>query len=90
MYVFFGNLNVPEIENRLGIELAPEERDFLNSTRQQNAENIKPGKWHCFDLPFVLACGCREMADKLNAMLIKYEKQMKCQIHINVEEGGHQ
>jgi cell wall assembly regulator SMI1 len=60
-----GNLTVKQIEKRLGIEFPEDIRDFMKKTHQEEADNIKPGKWHCFDIPFNLVCGDMETATKI-------------------------
>lgn len=63
--MMLGNLSVQQIEERLGIEFPEDIRRFMKETRQQEAENIKKGKWHCFDLPFHIICGDLETATKI-------------------------
>jgi len=65
MSIFLGNLTVSQIENRMGISLTEDEKTTLNSMRQEKAENIENGKWHCFDLPFMLVCGDKQTAEKV-------------------------
>ena len=52
--MMLGNLSVEQIEEQLGIQLKDEEREELRAMRQLEAENISPGKWHCFQFPFVM------------------------------------
>ena len=63
--MMLGNLNVKQIENRLGIEFPENIREFMKQTHQSAAENIGKGKWHCFDIPFNLVCGDMEVATKI-------------------------
>ena len=65
MEIMLGNLNVAEIQDRLGIEFPQEIVDFMNETHQSGASNIQSGKWHCFDIPFNLVCGDVETAKKI-------------------------
>ena len=65
MNIMLGNLGVSEIEKRLGIEFPEEIREFMKKTRQEEANNIAKGKWHCFDIPFNLVCGDMETATKI-------------------------
>lgn len=60
-----GNLTVTQIENRLGIEFPNEIKEFMKTTKQDNANNIAKGKWHCFDIPFCMVCGDIEIATKI-------------------------
>jgi len=65
MSIMLGDLSVSEIEKRIGIEFPEEIREFMNQSYQSNAGKIANGKWHCFDIPFVLLCGDVETATKI-------------------------
>jgi len=52
-----GNLTVAQMEKRLGIEFTNELQKSLEETRQDSAQFIKEGCWHCFDIPFEIVCG---------------------------------
>ena len=69
----FGNLSVEQIEQRCNIKLSEQEKEFLNKTRQEKANGIEGGKWHCFDLPFQILCGDEDMAIKGYEIFKKYE-----------------
>ena len=62
MYVMMGNLSVRQIEERLGIDFPEDVRQYMTANHQSEATHVKPGKWHCFDLPFHIVCGDRETA----------------------------
>lgn len=85
MQILLGNLTTIQIEERLGITLKEDERSLLNTMRQEKAENIKPGAWHCFDIPFVIVCGDTETATKVCEILGPYSKSMKEPIRIAKE-----
>ncbi len=85
MCILLGNLTVPQIEERLGITLKDNEREFLINTRQQKAENIAENKWHCFDLPFNLVCGSMEFATKVCEILKPYSGEMVGTIQISID-----
>jgi len=65
MNIMLGNQSVGQIEKRLGIEFPEEIREFMKNTHQPSANNIMKGKWHCFDIPFILVCGDIETATKI-------------------------
>lgn len=73
MGIMLGNLTLKQIEERTGISVSAEDRDILNGMRQEEAENIASGKWHCFDLPFVLVCGDRPTAEKMVKIWSAYD-----------------
>ena len=86
MAIYLGNLSVSDIEQRLGIELKEEERELLKSTHQAKADDIEDGKWHCFDIPFIISCGDVEMAGKIVEILTPYAEQFKQQIQIGLSK----
>ena len=65
MSVYLGNLNVDQIEKRIGINFPEDVRDFMSTSHQPSATNIKKGKWHCFYSPFVLVCCDIETAENI-------------------------
>lgn len=77
-----GNLSIMDVERRLNITLSDANRDKLESMRQIEANDIQPGKWHCFDIPFQLVCGNRDTAVVIRDILALYEGQMKGDIQI--------
>lgn len=87
MSIYLGNLTVEQIEKRLGIEFSESERKELNETRENKANNIPIGKWHCFDIPFTIACGGYDFAERIKEILTSYVNGMKGQIGICVDEG---
>ena len=60
-----GNQTIEQIERRLGIDFPDDIRVFMKDNKQEEADNVKPGKWHCFDFPFCMVCGDRETAQKI-------------------------
>jgi len=60
-----GNLSVKEIESRAGVELPADLIDYMEPRRQQKANGVKAGEWHCFDMPFTLVCGDDEVAQEI-------------------------
>lgn len=73
MGIMFGNLTVRQIEDRTGIKFSDKNVAELNEMRQEKAENIESGKWHCFDLPFMIVCGDKPTAEKILNMLNVYD-----------------
>ena len=65
MSIYLGNLGIDDIEKRVGVNFPQELKDYMMPRKQDKASNIAPGKWHCFDIPFVLVCGDRETAEKI-------------------------
>lgn len=73
MGIMLGNLSVDEIENRLDIKLTHDDKTILLESRQLKASDIADGKWHCFDIPFMIVCGNKAFAEKLNKMFSAYD-----------------
>lgn len=73
MGIMLGNLTLKQIEERTGISVSDSDRAELNGMRQEKAENITPGKWHCFDLPFMIVCGDKPTAEKVVKILSAYD-----------------
>lgn len=65
MGIMLGNQSIDQIEKRIGISFPNEIRAFMETSHQDEASNIVKGKWHCFDLPFVIVCGDKETAEKI-------------------------
>jgi len=80
--MMLGNYDIGRIQERLGITLSQKEVDFFNSTNQQNANNIENDKWHCFDIPFQIVCGHKNMAIKIRDILSPFADSMKTSIGI--------
>ena len=85
MEIMLGNLSVPQIEKRLGIEFPQEIREFMLNSRQEEAQKIKVGKWHCFDLPFQIVFGDLETATKVYNALKDQGDKCKEQLHFGIQ-----
>lgn len=73
MGIMLGNLTPDQIAGRLKIELSDEHKQRLMETWQQKAENIAQNKWHCFDIPFMMVCGCKETAEQFRDLFLTYD-----------------
>ena len=65
MSIYLGNLSIKEMEARTGVTFPADLVEEMEKTHQSEASNIKPGHWHCFDIPFMLVCGDRPTAEKI-------------------------
>lgn len=74
MSIYLGNLTPEQIESRLGIELTTEDKELLKKTHQPEVNNvpIAPGKWHCFDIPFMLMTHDMKTASMFADIFRKY------------------
>jgi hypothetical protein len=87
MGFMLGNLSVDEMQRRSGVEFPSELAEYMKDRHQAEAENIKPGKWHCFDAPFTLVCGDIETATEIHERLKPLSKHFKQQMQISVQRN---
>ena len=73
MGIMLGNQTPDQIARRLKIELSEEHKTQLLESWQQKAEDIADDKWHCFDIPFMMVCGCKETAEKFRDLFLTYD-----------------
>lgn len=74
MGIRLGNLRVEDIEDQLKIKFTKEERDYLNSTRQEDVSiELDTKCWHFFDLPRVLVFGSRKSHARFKEILSNHE-----------------
>ena len=64
-----GNLSVDQMERRMGIVFPDDLKDVLAKYHQDVATDIKPGFWHCFDMPFTMVCGNTDLAELVREKL---------------------
>lgn len=88
MTIYLGDLTVEQIEKRTGIELTEADREYLKENHQAavNDREIEHGKWHCFDLPFMLMTGDKDTAIIYRDMLTKYD-WTKCKEPLQIGWG---
>lgn len=84
MSILLGNLTIKEIEKRVDVTFPDELVEYMTERHQPNADNIKEGKWHCFDIPFHLVCGDRETAMEIVKYLSPLGKSFKTQLPISL------
>ena len=74
MGIYLGDLRVNQIEKRLGIEFTKHDKKTLEDAYQAKVNNtpIEHGKWHCFDLPFMLMTHDKETVEKFLAIFKTY------------------
>lgn len=77
MSIYLGNLGIEEIEKRSGVVFPDRLKEYMSDKRQENASNVANGKWHCFDIPFVLVCGDRKTAEDIYSHLSPLSKYFK-------------
>lgn len=89
MAIYLGNLTTKQIENRLGITLTDKERAELDSFHEDTCDKVHNRDcWHCYDLPFVIACGSYEAAVRVRDIFEKYAGQMNGQLQISGDWDG--
>lgn len=85
MNIMLGNLSVSEIEGRAGVKFPDELITYMKDRHQSNASNVASGKWHCFDLPFNLVCGSKDVAEEivkyLSPLADKFEEPLQISVY---------
>ena len=84
--ILLGNLSVEDIEKRAGVKFSDELVEYMTPRRQQNADNVKEGFWHCFDLPFNLVCGDIETATEIHNHLKSFSEDFKEPLQISINK----
>ena len=84
--MMLGNLTIPEMEKRMGIKIPVDTVAFMNAAHQDKAEKIAKGKWHCFDIPFILLCGDADTAQKIYDGIKHLHKEIKQPLHICIQD----
>ena len=86
MNIYLGNLSINEMQERTGFDFPKELRDYMDQRKQDSAEDVAHGKWHCFDIPFVLVCGDIQTATEIHNHLKKFGSQFKERLEIAVNK----
>ena len=85
-----GNLSVDQMECRMGIVFPEDLKEVLSKYHQPVATDVKPGFWHCFDIPFTMVCGNTDLAelvrDKLTPLVDKITTPLSVAI-VETETG---
>ena len=73
--ILLGDLLVNQIEERTGITLSEDDREYMIAHRQAavNHTPLKDGMWHCFDMPFMVMVHDKQTAEFYRDMLGKYD-----------------
>lgn len=79
-----GNLTIDEMQKRAGVTFPKELVEYMEPRKQEEASNIKAGKWHCFDIPFTLLCGDRETATEIYKHLSPMSSDFKKKMRISI------
>lgn len=83
--IMLGNLTIEQIEARSGVEWPAALKELMASNHQPQASNVGAGKWHCFDIPFMLVCGDTETAQAIYGHLRPLTSEFKQQMQIGVQ-----
>jgi len=88
MSIMLGNQSIEQIENRTGIKFPDKIKEYMEENHQHSASNIQKGKWHCFDIPFVLECGDYETAKRIYESVKEKSSEVKEALQIAVQGGS--
>ena len=70
--ILLGNLSVKQIMDRSGVTFSDDDVQWLNERRSEKTE-LRDGTWHCYDLPFMIICKTKELADEVLSRLNRYD-----------------
>lgn len=85
MGIMFGNLSIDEMQFRAGVAFPAELVEWMKDRRQEKCSNIEPGKWHCFDAPFMIVCGDMQTAEKIYGHLKPITRDFAVKMQISVQ-----
>lgn len=86
MAIYLGNLSVTEMQARTGVTFPAELLTYLNENRWEKASNVPKGKWHCFDIPFMLIAGDMDTAQMIYDHLKPLTKSFKQPMQIGISD----
>ncbi len=84
-----GNLSIDAIEKRAGVAFPKKLKDYMSTRKQENASDVAAGRWHCFDIPFVLVCGDMETATEIHKHLEFLGSAFKEPLQISITSTSH-
>lgn len=83
MGIYLGNLSAEQMAHRLGVKLSPKELERLEAMREQNCNKINGRPvWHCYDIPFVIACGTYDACVAIRDILQPHVAEMRGSVEI--------
>jgi hypothetical protein len=86
--MMLGNKSVSEIEEDLRVKFPEPFRTEFTERRQEEAEDIAEGKWHCFYFPFLIACGDEETTQWVVDNLTPLGDQMTGSIRVATADSS--
>lgn len=87
--ILIGNLTIADLEKDLGIKFNEEDRQYLESTRQEDvSKKLASDAWHFFDIPRRLVLGSPKAHRKFKDLLKKYEPSRIVEIEIILDKDS--
>ena len=83
--IMLGDLSIEDAERRTGVSWPEELKQYMADKYQARASNIEPGKWHCFDMPFMLLCGDMETAQAIYNYLLPMHADFQTPMQIGIQ-----
>ena len=81
-YIWLGNLDTYELQERLGIKLEWYEIEFLESKRQDKADVRGTENWHGFDIPLSIKCSSQKTFDEIVSIFQKYSDNINVNFQV--------
>lgn len=82
--IMLGDLSIEDAERRTGATWPEELKQYMADKHQARASNVEPGKWHCFDVPFMLVCGDMDTAQAIYNHLAPMHADFKTPLQISI------
>ena len=82
--MMLGNLSIEQMERRMGIIFPINLKEILTKYHQDKATDIRPGYWHCFDMPFTMVCGNKDLAQLVYKELSPFVKDIKTPLEVAI------
>lgn len=84
MAIMLGNLSLQQLQDRSGFDFPQEALELLKDRQETvNKTKIADGRWHCFDIPFMVMCGSEQMARDLSMALMSHAHKFKVPLQIS-------
>jgi hypothetical protein len=83
-----GDMSIDEMQKRSGVIFPEPLVEYMDRRRQQSANEVAAGKWHCFDIPFMLVCGDMETATVIHSHLAPMSSDFDVQLDISITGGA--
>ena len=86
MNIMLGNLQINQMEERMGIKFPEDCVEYMKQHYCSSAEVTKGDYWHCFDIPFVMVCGSMNTAQTIYDYIKPLASEIKNPLQISIQK----